>query len=103
VAVDVPELPYLFPTLDVVTNPDLIYIRFHGRNARGWRSGNMQQQFDYLYSPAELQQWSRTIIPSMAARAHGGIIFFNNHVRAQAPHNAKMLMAQIKPMNSSKG
>lgn len=95
VTVDVPDLPYLFPSLDIVTNPDLLYIRFHGRNVRGWRSGNMQKQFDYLYSASELQSWSRITIPKMAARAHSGIIFFNNHVRAQAPRNAQMLMEQL--------
>jgi uncharacterized protein YecE (DUF72 family) len=95
VVVDVPDLPYLFPTLEAVTNPDLFYIRFHGRNARGWRSGNMQKQFDYDYTPDELASWSRTIIPQMAARAHNGILFFNNHVRAQAPRNAQMLMEQL--------
>jgi len=95
VTVDVPDLPYLFPTLDVVTNPDLLYFRFHGRNARGWRSGDMQKQFDYLYSPTELQLWSREMIPRLAARAHHGVAFFNNHVRGQAPQNAKMLMQQL--------
>ena len=34
VAVDEPNLPGLFPQLDVVTNPDLFYIRFHGRNVK---------------------------------------------------------------------
>lgn len=102
VAVDLPELPYLFPTLDVVTNPDLLYIRFHGRNARGWRSGNMQKQFDYLYSPEELQQWSGTLLPKMATQSRSGIIFFNNHVRAQAPQNAKTLMAQLNSPNDAK-
>jgi hypothetical protein len=29
VTVDAPELAGLFPSLDVVTNPDLIYVRFH--------------------------------------------------------------------------
>jgi uncharacterized protein YecE (DUF72 family) len=95
VSVDVPDLPYLFPALDVVTNPDLFYIRFHGRNARGWRSGNMQKQFDYLYTPAELQTWSGQMIPQMASQAHTGVIFFNNHVRAQAPRNAQMLIDQL--------
>jgi uncharacterized protein YecE (DUF72 family) len=95
VNVDVPDLPYLFPALDVVTNPDLFYIRFHGRNTRGWRSGNMQKQFDYLYSPAELHTWSGQMIPKMASQAHTGIIFFNNHVRAQAPRNAQMLIEQL--------
>jgi len=101
VAVDMPELSYLFPTLDVVTNPDLLYIRFHGRNDRGWRSGNMQKQFDYLYSPAELRQWSGTLLPKMAAQANSGIIFFNNHVRAQAPQNARTLMAQLNSPNDA--
>jgi uncharacterized protein YecE (DUF72 family) len=95
VTVDVPDLPYLFPSTVAVTNPDLFYIRFHGRNARGWRSGNMQKQFDYLYSAEELHSWSREKIPKMRTQAHTGIIFFNNHVRGQAPRNAKMLMEQL--------
>ena len=101
VSVDVPELPYLFPCLDVVTNPDFFYIRFHGRNSRGWRSGNMQQQFDYDYSPTELEQWSTKMIPQMAVRARTGIAFFNNHVRAQAPQNAQMLIGQLKTQGFS--
>jgi uncharacterized protein YecE (DUF72 family) len=92
VAVDAPDLPHLFPRLDVVTNPDLFYIRFHGRNAGGWRSGNMQQQFDYDYSAAELQEWAAQPIASMARRARCGLIFFNNHVRAQAPSNARRMI-----------
>jgi uncharacterized protein YecE (DUF72 family) len=31
----------------------------------------------------------------MARRAKTGIIFFNNHVRGQAPKNARMLMQQL--------
>jgi uncharacterized protein YecE (DUF72 family) len=91
VAVDTPALPGLFPRLDVVTNPYLFYIRFHGRNTRGWRSGNMQQQFDYDYRNEELREWADGPIPRMAARTTQGVIFFNNHVRAQAPRNAVQL------------
>ena len=100
VTVDAPELPGLFPRLDVVTNPDLFYVRFHGRNARGWRSGNMQKQFDYDYTDEELREWADGTIPQMAARAAGGVIFFNNHVRAQAPRNAAQLtrlLAERRP------
>jgi uncharacterized protein YecE (DUF72 family) len=92
VAVDEPQLPGLFPPLDVVTNPDFFYIRFHGRNASGWRSGNMQKQFDYDYSDAELKEWIDLRIHPMARQAKTGIIFFNNHVRAQAPRNAQAMI-----------
>jgi uncharacterized protein YecE (DUF72 family) len=61
----------------------------------------MQQQFDYNYSPHELEQWSTGIIPRMAARARTGIVFFNNHVRAQAPHNAQMLVEQLEAQGFS--
>jgi uncharacterized protein YecE (DUF72 family) len=92
VAVDEPDLPGLFPKLDIVTNPDLFYVRFHGRNAGGWRSGNMQKQFDYDYRDEELREWVDRRIDKMVARAGSGAIFFNNHVRAQAPRNAVQLI-----------
>ncbi|MFH1153652.1 MAG: DUF72 domain-containing protein [Pseudomonadota bacterium] len=92
-AVDEPSLPNLFPRLAVVTNPDLFYVRFHGRNAGGWRSGNMQKQFDYNYSRRELEEWLESTIVPMADKARRGAVFFNNHVRGQAPGNARTLMA----------
>ncbi|MEK6196517.1 MAG: DUF72 domain-containing protein [Deltaproteobacteria bacterium] len=91
VAVDEPYLSDLFPFLDVVTNPALFYVRFHGRNREGWRSGNMQKKFNYDYSDEELQDWSKNYSQPMAARADRGIIVFNNHVRAQAPKNGTKL------------
>jgi uncharacterized protein YecE (DUF72 family) len=95
VAVDAPPLPELFPRLDVVTNPQLFYLRFHGRNSKGWRSGNMQNQFDYDYSDAQLSEWTEGTVGKMAAAARSGIIFFNNHVRAQAPKNAHQFIRQL--------
>ncbi len=92
VAVDEPRLPGLFPPLGVVTHPDFFYIRFHGRNAPGWRSGNMQKQFDYDYSDAELKEWIDHRIVNMASQSKTGFIFFNNHVRAQAPRNAQAMI-----------
>lgn len=92
VTVDVPELPGLFPTCDVVTNPGLLYVRLHGRNSGGWRSGNMQKQFDYDYSVEELQQWRAQWLNKLAGTAERGVIYFNNHVRAQAPRNGQRLL-----------
>lgn len=91
VCVDEPKLPGLFPVIDVVTNPDLFYVRFHGRNAAGWRSSNMQKKFDYSYTQRELEQWNTDHLQKMTTSAAAGVIFFNNHVRAQAPHNARQL------------
>ena len=91
VCVDEPNLPGLFPLVDLVTNPRLFYVRFHGRNNSGWRSTNMQKKFDYCYSSGELQEWHDNHLKKMTQHASGGIIFFNNHVRAQAPRNARKL------------
>jgi len=90
-AVDEPDLPGLFPALGVVTNPDLFYVRFHGRNAKGWNQGRKQLQFDYDYAEAELREWVENRIVPMARQARSGILVFNNHVRAQAPRNAQDL------------
>lgn len=95
VAVDMPQLPELFPKLDVITNPEFFYVRFHGRNERGWRSGNMQKQFDYDYTKKELAEWIEGPIEKMLRKARCGVLFFNNHVRAQAAGNARMLMKQL--------
>ncbi len=91
VTVDEPSLPGLFPSLDVVTNPALFYVRFHGRNKEGWQSGNMQKKFNYDYSDQELRAWSEQYLRPMAAKADRGILVFNNHVRAQAPKNGRRL------------
>jgi len=96
VAVDVPDLPGLFPPLDVVTSPALFYVRFHGRNARGWRSGHLQQQFDYRYAESELREWVTGRIAGMARRARRGVVFFNNHVRGQAAVNARQLAGLLE-------
>jgi len=95
VAVDAPRLAYLFPPLAEITNPDLFYMRFHGRNTLGWRSGNMQKQFDYHYSGAELRAATVERIIPMAHGAVRGLIFFNNHVRGQAPTDARRMAALL--------
>ena len=96
VSVDEPDLPGLFPALDVVTSLDLFYVRFHGKNAGGWRTGNMQQQFDYDYSDDELSEWVENKIAGMSGRARRGVIFFNNHVHGRAPKNALRMKKILK-------
>lgn len=97
VTVDEPPLPGLFPSLpDVVTHPDLIYVRFHGRNRRGWYSGSKERQFDYNYTDPELEEWVDSRLPRMAQKVRRGYVFFNNHVAAQAPRNAEALTRLLR-------
>lgn len=96
VSVDEPDLPGLFPSLDILTNPDLFYVRFHGRNTKGWRSGNLQNQFDYDYTEDELSEWIENNIIPMAGKACKSLVFFNNHVNGQAAHNASTLIHLLK-------
>lgn len=103
VAVDEPELPGLFPSLDVVTNPKLFYARLHGRNCDGWRSGNMQKKFNYDYSEEELRAWCTSYLLPMAMQSERGIVLFNNHVRAQAPRNGRRLLEILKERDGTKG
>lgn len=96
VTVDKPDLAHLFPTLDVVTNPELFYVRFHGRNTAGWQSGHMSNQFDYDYSDDELASWANHHLRRLLASAPTGALFFNNHVRGQAPRNARRLLHLLR-------
>ena len=89
VCVDSPAIDTLFPLSVEVTNPDLFYIRFHGRNALGWKSSNIQKKFDYNYSTAELQDWYNDYLKKIITTSSRGVVFFNNHVHAQAPANAR--------------
>lgn len=95
VTVDTPSLPGLFPSLDIVTNPELFYIRFHGRNAWGWRSGSMQKQFDYHYTDEQLFELVSGPVAKMARQARHGVMFFNNHVRGQAVDNAHTFISML--------
>ncbi|MGH7144229.1 MAG: DUF72 domain-containing protein [Planctomycetota bacterium] len=88
VSVDAPPLPALFPPTVELTHPDWFYARFHGRNARGWQSGQAEQKFHYDYSDAELADSLERRIAPLHSQAPTGYVFFNNHYGGLAPKNA---------------
>ncbi|MDA8424526.1 MAG: DUF72 domain-containing protein [Treponema sp.] len=98
-SMDVPELPGLPPAVDLVTSP-VGYIRFHGRNAGTWRSGDAATRYDYLYSPEELGSWVERV-KSIASKAALLLIYFNNHFRGQAAQNAAMLKELLADSGAS--
>jgi len=52
----------------------------------------MQKQFDYNYSESELKALAETICNTLGPAADTGAVFFNNHVRGQAPNNCRRLL-----------
>ena len=87
VSVDEPRLPRL-PEPSAETTTDLAYIRFHGRNAANWWTGDNASRYDYLYTSDELSEWTQRV-KAIFARARTMLIFFNNHFRGQAVENAR--------------
>jgi len=77
--------------VDEVTNPDVAYLRLHGRNAKGYISGKtVAARFDYNYTEneiAEVAQRSRKL-GREASELH---VIFNNNNLDYAPHAALRL------------
>lgn len=91
VAVDAPDTPHFMamPYVNWVTNPDLAYMRLHGRNAEGYISGKtVAARFNYLYSEEELQEIA-TKAKELSQRAKETHIVYNNNSRDYAIRSAK--------------
>jgi uncharacterized protein YecE (DUF72 family) len=85
-SVDLPALPGLPPPTLEPTAP-LAYLRFHGRNAATWWTGDNVSRYDYRYTAAELEEWARRALGAIQGLSLM-IVAFNNHYRGQAVDNA---------------
>ena len=64
------------------------YVRLHGRNHDQWfDSDSRNDRYNYLYKPAELEQWKRKV-EVIAGRAETTFVIANNHFEAKAAVNA---------------
>jgi uncharacterized protein YecE (DUF72 family) len=90
VCVDEPPLPSLILPMAVHTT-SMGYIRFHGRNKKDWYGTDSRTRYDYLYTEDELREWVPRI-KEMTGQTDKLFVFFNNHAKAQAITNAKMLI-----------
>jgi len=93
VCVDEPPLPYLIPPV-IINTSNVGYIRFHGRNKKNWYGTDSRSRYDYLYPEKELVEWVPKI-KELAERTKKIFVFFNNHAKAQAITNAKMLISLL--------
>jgi uncharacterized protein YecE (DUF72 family) len=94
VCVDEPTLKGLLPPV-VVRTSNIGYIRFHGRNRSKWYTGDTKDRYDYLYTEDELKEWLPKI-HTLAEQTEKIFIFFNNHKKAQAITNARMMIDLLK-------
>jgi uncharacterized protein YecE (DUF72 family) len=95
VAVDVPDLPGLYPRGLVQSGPRL-YVRFHSRNAGNWYRGDTNR-YDYGYDDQALVEWidalRRNENPSDRV-----LLLFNNCKRSQAAVNAQRMHELVSRM-----
>ncbi len=91
------DMPEFKSTIKQELEPQrLMYLRFHGRNREKWRQHETaEERYDYLYSEEELDPFAKKVQEIAATGKAKILIYFNNHVRGQAPANALMMARQI--------
>lgn len=89
VAVDVPDLPALFPR-GWVQSGRRAYVRLHSRNAGNWYHGD-KERYDYSYGDRELLEWVESLRTAARERTEEALFLFNNCYRGQAVRNADRL------------
>jgi uncharacterized protein YecE (DUF72 family) len=81
VTVDAPTSAHFMamPALDIVTRPDLAYLRAHGRNTRGYLHGRtVAERFDYDYSDQEVEEIADRAL-HLAEQATEVHVLYNNN------------------------
>jgi uncharacterized protein YecE (DUF72 family) len=103
VSVDAPaekHFTIMPPELNAVTNPQLTYLRLHGRDAHAYTTGKtVAARFNYDYSDAEIEEVAERAreLTEEATEVH---VIFNNNALDYAPHAAlrmRKALGQIIP------
>jgi uncharacterized protein YecE (DUF72 family) len=71
------------------------YVRFHGRNAAKWWSGDNVTRYSYDYVPDELRPWADRLA-EIEERVDDVFAFFNNHAMGSAARDAGLLEAMLE-------
>jgi uncharacterized protein YecE (DUF72 family) len=105
VSVDAPaekHFTIMPPKLNAITNPELAYLRLHGRDAHAYTTGKtVAARFNYDYSDKEIDDVANRA-RDLAKDAKEVHVVFNNNALDYAPHAAarmrKALGQMIRPM-----
>jgi uncharacterized protein YecE (DUF72 family) len=91
VAVDTPaekHFTIMPPELNTITNPELAYLRLHGRDAHAYTTGKtVAARFNYDYSDEEISEVAGRA-RELAKEAKEVHVVFNNNALDYAPHAA---------------
>ena len=83
------------PDLNEITNPEVTYLRLHGRNARAYLTGKtVAARFDYDYSDSEITEVAERS-RKLAREADEVHVVFNNNNLDYAPRAATRLRAAL--------
>jgi uncharacterized protein YecE (DUF72 family) len=92
--VDMPSYETLMRPSSDVSSP-IAYVRFHGRNASKWWTGDNTTRYEYDYTTEELVPWTDRVA-DMEERAKTTFAFFNNHARGNAARNAELFIDLLR-------
>jgi uncharacterized protein YecE (DUF72 family) len=90
VTVDGPDDPHfmVLPPVDVISTPQLAYLRAHGRNASGYiRGRTVATRFDYDYPKNELQEIAQRAV-NVSKKTEEVHVIYNNNKSDFAPRAA---------------
>ena len=103
VSVDAPaerHFTIMPPELNAITNPELAYLRLHGRDAQAYTTGKtVAARFNYDYSDEEIDEVAGRA-RDLAKEAKEVHVVFNNNALDYAPHAAlrmRKALGQIIP------
>lgn len=92
--VDMPNYDSLLHAGSDVTSA-VGYVRFHGRNAAQWWTGDNTTRYDYNYTARELEPWTNRVA-EIEDRVQAAYAFFNNHARGNAARNAELFVGLLR-------
>jgi uncharacterized protein YecE (DUF72 family) len=92
VGVDMPRIkdPRFLPADDAITNPQLAYLRLHGRNPDWLSLKKQEERHTYAYPEEELNEIAARV-RSLATKAERVRVVANNHAKDFAPKTALAL------------
>jgi uncharacterized protein YecE (DUF72 family) len=86
------------PDLNAITNPNLAYLRLHGRDAHAYTTGKtVAARFNYDYSDEEIDEVAERA-RNLAKEAREVHVVFNNNARDYAPHAALRMRKALGQM-----